>query len=275
MRAHVMLLSCLLLTGCFGFSFWFERLDTLTLWRLDDMFDLTREQEAVLEPALAELKEQVRTEHVPAIIRRLERVEQLWQSGARQAAVDALDKAILDTFEAFLEGSWPMVASVAPHLTDANARHYLAYGERKAEEWFSEYESEEAKQEEWVDRFEDWFGDLDDAQVAQVRAAVVWSPDEQAMLMDNSRQRRERFMALALSGDWQALEQAWKQPWSLNAPAYSLWWDAERVRVRQLLAGLLPTLTEGQARHARDRVEQWRLKLASVRPGDRPGPEGE
>src|SRR5690606_20483123 len=112
-HAAVKLVSVILLSlsvaGCFSFAFWFERMDTLVMWRLDDMFDLTSSQKKEVEPVIVELREWLRNDGFPDLIPRLESVEQLWASGESEAALASFEQEATLIIDRFLEASWPAV----------------------------------------------------------------------------------------------------------------------------------------------------------------------
>ena len=66
-RPFIVVMICVFLPGCFGFSFWFERLDTLAVWRLDKMLKLSGRQENILRPEVIEFRESLREDTLPDI----------------------------------------------------------------------------------------------------------------------------------------------------------------------------------------------------------------
>ncbi|GAA3973156.1 DUF6279 family lipoprotein [Allohahella marinimesophila] len=258
------LLLCLSLSGCFSFAFWFERMDTLVMWRLDDMLDLTDSQKEEVEPVIVELREWLRQDGFPDLIPRLENIEQLWAAGESEAALATFEQEASTIIDRFLEASWPAVKPLLIRITPANAEAYREYSEEKMADWFDESETLEAKVEDRVERFEDWFGDLDRRQVQLVRQRTELLDNELQIRMQNSRHRRERFLQLALDEDLAALETMFKHPSNFQTPAYVQWRAQERDQIVSSLHALFPTLDSGQRKHAGERLEDWIDRLQEV-----------
>ncbi|MEJ2445289.1 MAG: DUF6279 family lipoprotein [Exilibacterium sp.] len=261
--AMITLLS-LSLSGCFGFSFWFERLDTIALWRLDDMFELTADQEDQAEPVLEALQEWLRNEAFPDVIPRLQHIETLWRRGELEQAFLTLEVDTQYLVNRFLQESWPMIVPLLEQFTAKNARAYLAYGESKTDDWFDETESEEAKLEDRIDRLEDWFGHLNDAQLQLVETHTRLFTNERTIRIDNSRQRRERYMELALAGDIPAMQRVYTHPADVQTPQYRQWREQERQQIHQLFRQLVPTLSEKQRRYTGKKLRRWITNLEAV-----------
>ena len=101
-KAYALILTItLLVSGCSGFGFLFERLDWLMVWQLDRMFDLSSEQEEQIQPKAAELREWLRNEGFPKIIDGFNQTLTLWNADKLEAALDHMDKttkALTSTF---------------------------------------------------------------------------------------------------------------------------------------------------------------------------------
>ena len=266
MRCLIIVLLSSMLSGCFGFSFWFERLDTLALWRLGTMFDLSDEQEDMVQPVLVELREALRQDTLPDIIQRLESVDRLWQQDQMEDALVSLEMGTEAVIARFLEYSWPKVAPLLAHLTAENAQAYMDYGEEKIEDWFDQTLSDEAKREDRIERLEDWFGDLSDGQIAVITEHTYLLPGERDIRVQNSRQRRHRFMSLVLDNEMDTLEILYKYPHHAQTPEYQLWRTEERAQIHRCLMTLFPTLTVKQRQHASRYLRDWIDELRNVKP---------
>ncbi len=263
-RYLIIILLSVSLSGCFGFSFWFERLDTLTMWRLDTMFELDAEQEELVQPVLVDLKELLRRETVPDLITRLELVDQLWNQGQMQNALLTLETGTQAVIGQFLTSSWPEVAPLLTHLRAENAQAYMDYGEEKIDDWFDQTKSQAAKLEDRIERLEDWFGDLSDQQIELVTQTTHLLAGEREIRIQNSRQRRQRFMTLALSGDMDTLEILYKYPHHTQTPEYQLWRSKQRDQLQRCLYALFPTLSDQQHRHASKHIRDWIEQLKEI-----------
>ncbi len=263
-RIAILLCTTLMLQGCFGFSFWFDRLDTLTVWQLDRMFDLTDQQEELVRPVAKELQVWLREEKLPRIEKQLTEVKTLWEQGNHVAALETFEQHAGATTDLFLEKSWPKVSDLLAKLTKENAYAYQAYAESRMEEWFEESASESAKVDDRIENLEEWFGGLNDRQVALVKEHTFLAEDELFLRTSNGRERRQRFLALVLDDNWQEVELAYKDPRTLQSEAYKDWREEQREQWQITLMALFPTLTEEQKEHVGDRLDEWIENVRSV-----------
>jgi hypothetical protein len=258
------LLSALLLSSCSTFGFIFERLDWFTIWRLDSMFDLSKQQKDLVRPDLLALQQWMREEGFPEIIVRLEDVREHWDNDKPEAAFSDLMGSMEDINKRFLDAMQDGVVRFSLQLTEDNARHYREYTNDRQEDWYDSTLSQEAKIDHETERLEEWFGHLNDQQVQLIEKHISLLENERQIRLDNLASWREGYLNAALNRDVPLLR-AWLDD-------LSIFWTEEYRHLRQhnlqqrqaLVLELFPTLTDKQKRHAREHVEDWIEKLQDV-----------
>jgi hypothetical protein len=264
LRHQLVFLLCLSLTGCSTFGFVFERLDWLTLWQLDRMFDLNDEQEQTLEPKAKDLQNWLRVEGFPKLITELNQVVTLWDANQLPQAIDHMESASLVLGKEALNAAMPLLTTLAESFSPNNAKHYRQYIKEKQTDWFAYAESNETKIAFRIDRLEDWFGDLTDAQVVIASRWSMLQPNEQQIRLDNNQQWTEKLIETALAKDIDQLRHWLQNPEVLWSKAYQQLYDTNYANVQSMMDALLPTLSEAQKKHARKRVNDWIKNLQEV-----------
>ena len=247
----------LLLSGCSSFGFLFERLDWLTVWQLDNMFELTDEQEDLIRPDIIEIREWLRQDGFTSIINELNKSLVLWQNNQLEDAFQQFEASTRSLSKTFVLKIQPLVRSLAMTMNEENAEYYREYCLDKQEEWFSYAESTETKVDSRVGYLEAWFGHLSDAQIAIVSAHIYLYPNERQIRIDNNNRWREKMIAASLLRDTESLERWIATPELLWSEQYATLHESNRSAVNSMLAQLTPTLTKKQQQFAGDRVEGW------------------
>lgn len=257
-------LSALLLSACSTFGFIFERLDWFTLWRLDNMFDLSEKQEDQARPDLLAVQSWMREEGFPETISRLEGLIDRWEQDQPETAYLYLMSSMKDINRLFLDAMKDGVVRFSLQLTEDNARHYREYTRDKQEDWFDETVSVQAKIDKQTERLEEWFGHLNDQQIELVEKHTSLLENERQIRLDNLASWRDNYLTAALNRD-AALIRNWLDD-------LSIFWTPEYIQLKQhneqqrqqLMFELFPTLTEKQKQHAREHVEDWIENLKDV-----------
>lgn len=258
----------LLLTSCSTFSFVFERLDWFALWRLDSMFELSDEQEALLQPELIELQEWMREEGFPTTIKKLETLLTLWGDEKPELAYLHLMRSLDELNQLYLNALKDKVVKFSLSLTKENAQNYRAYTDEEQKDWFESASSVDAQIDDDIERLETWFGHLNDQQVSIIERRASLTENELQIRIDNLNTWREGFLLAALDRDT-SLIRTWLDD-------LSIFWTEEYTRLKQhnkqqrqaLLFELFPTLTLKQKHHARDYVVDLIDKIQDVIPND-------
>lgn len=265
-RATVLVLSItLLVSGCSGFGFLFERLDWLMVWQLDRMFDLSAEQEEQLQPKAAELREWLRNEGFPSAIDGFNQTLTLWNNDQLEAAYNHMDNTSKTLIDDFLVQLVPVVQTLSLTLTEENAEHYRQYNKEKQEDWFEYAESDESKTDARIEQLDSWFGHLSDQQVMIITPYTKLFPNERQIRINNNDQWRERVLSAALARDTAQLKRWIESPELLWTAEYSLLYQHNKNDIDVMMKALFPILTKKQKEHAADRVLDWVGKLEDTR----------
>jgi hypothetical protein len=256
----------LLITGCSTFSFIFERLDWFIIWRLDNMFDLTEEQENKAQPDIVALQQWIRAEGFPETIDRLETLLALWEADKPESAYHHLMSSMESLNHLYLNAMKQGVVKFSLRLTEKNARHYREYSDPQQEDWFDATRSLEARIEHDTDRLENWFGHLNDTQITVIKNRASLTENEQQIRIDNHIKWRDAYLQAAINRD-AALLSAWLDD-------LSIFWTSEYAMLKQhnnqqyqaLVFELFPTLSLKQKRHASENIKGWIDKLRDVLP---------
>ncbi|KZZ79190.1 hypothetical protein A3767_17235, partial [Oleiphilus sp. HI0133] len=266
-RFSLILLLSFSVSSCSTFSFFFERLPWLSSWQMSRMFDLTDEQEVQVEHVAEQMKIWFEEEGFPHLLVDLQAAKQEWSESASSEQISDL----FDTLEfhnaKFLNELAPRLAPVAVELGEDNLSAFGAYIDDKSEDWFESLESEEDKEDSRIERLENWFGDLNDVQVAMVRRNVQLLKNERDVRVENTRHWVGEFNSSILKQQVSVIE-----PW-IRDP--SIWWTEEYASSRQTnrqqlesaLIELVPSLTERQKERAADELQDWIDELREVLEG--------
>lgn len=168
-RLLIMVLGIFFLQAC-GIKFWYNRLDWVVPWYLDDYVELTSEQEDTLEKLLAIKTEWHRSNELPKYVSMLNRMEADIKSGAITQTYERYRRDMRGFYNTLLdEMSDDLVAQTAS-LTDQQVKQLMDNLDKEAKEQYEELKEtkEEDRQNERLERLEDsfseWIGSLDDKQ---------------------------------------------------------------------------------------------------------------
>ena len=248
---------CLGLSGCMGFSFWFDRLEQLAMWRLETMFAPDAAQEQLLEEGVAFSESWLREEGLPNVRTLLEESLVLWERGDRLAAAAMLQEGAEGWINAMLLANYPAFEPALLSFSAANFAAWEAYAQERQEEWYEGSRSRQHRVDSRIERLQDWFGSLSDAQRALVAEGVSWEEGELAMRKDNMAGVRQRVRTLVEAGDRHALKTALTQPERLQSEAFRQWKLRQQRDLQRILEQLVPTLTDAQTEHAASRARDW------------------
>lgn len=264
----VVLMIVLLISGCSTFGFVFERLDWFTLWRLDNMFELSEEQEDQIRPDLIALQEWMREEGFVQTITKLEELLVIWESDEPELAYRHLMASMTNLNDMYLDALKDGVVKFSLVLTEENAQHYRDYSDDEQKDWFDSARSEEARSDREIERLEDWFGHLNDEQVDMIEQWASLTDNELQIRIDNHVSWREGYLQAALNRDANLIE-AWLNDLSIFwTPEYALLKKHNAQQREVLLFKLFPSLSAKQKRHAREYVQDLIEKLSDVLPSE-------
>lgn len=173
-RLLIVFLSIFLIQAC-GIKFWYNRMDWVVPWYLDDYVELSSQQEDTLEQLLELKTEWHRSNELPKYVSMLSRMEADIKSGAIHQTYDRYRRDIRGFYDTLLdELSDDLVAQTAS-LTDEQVKQLMDNLDKEAKEQYEEFkeQTDEERQEERLERLEDsfdeWIGSLNDEQEALIK----------------------------------------------------------------------------------------------------------
>ncbi|NVJ51711.1 MAG: hypothetical protein HWE11_15075 [Gammaproteobacteria bacterium] len=215
-RLSIILLAVLLLTGC-GIKFWYNRIDWIVPWFMDDFVELTDGQEDRLEQILIAQTKWHRQQELPRYIAFLTAVRQDVEQQAVAQNYQTRRQQISVFYETLLAQLAPDAASLMAQLTPEQANAMLTTLAKQDKERMEEYSELSAAErvveieENLRDSLRDWVGRLTSSQRALVKewAAAIKDTTEQRMIYRKAWREAMAFEleVAALDNNQQGLEQ--------------------------------------------------------------------
>ena len=271
-RKVVSALLMLLLTGCSGTTFVYNRLDFLIPWYMGKYVDLTRLQKQLLDEQLEPFLRWHRYDELPAYLHILEQIEAALDDGVTPDQI-ALIVVEIEAAGLRIERSgleWMIV--LGEDLTDKQMAEFIANLREKQEEYEEEYlprdddEFHEEAYENLKDSLQDYMGRLDWGQrgileesVAQLqRSDGAWLRERAAWLdrLEVILQREE--------GWQQALRDSLANRDQTTSPEYQAIYEHNAAVIFEALAKVLSSRTEQQDRRLRRNLSSLREDLETL-----------
>ncbi len=264
MRTLILILLLLQLSACNSTSFFFNNLSFITTTRLDSMFDLSSDQEAIVEQGTNDVKNWLKNEAAHRSLKHLENAKGLWKDDRYNDAIEYAEKNTEDLIAEFLQAASPVMTRFLLTLDEDNAEHYREYIRENSKEWFEYANSEESKDEARIEQLEKWFGELTPDQKTKAKAIVYLLPNEQQIRIDNTNHWVNHALEASLSRDQARLE-----TWLLDP---SIWWledykalrQSNRQQAIELVMMMSKTMDEKQKASVVKRIDDWIGKIQDV-----------
>ncbi len=267
-RFAVLLLALTGLAGCSGARLAYNHADTVLRWMAGDYFALEGAQEEDFKARLARFHAWHRSEELP-------RYSVLMTSAGDKLADGLSAPTLLWAWENVKGRYRRMAAVAAPELAAVLATLTPAQFER-LDKKFAESDVEyakkylkggEAEQRERRDKrnlelMREWFGDLSDAQEAQLKISSARLPLVYALRLQNRQRRQGEFVVLLKAyrspAELEPRLKYWLTEWEEGAsPEYRRQSERYRERYIQMLLELDRSLTPSQRGHALTRLREY------------------
>ncbi|MBE0623093.1 MAG: hypothetical protein IH605_21095 [Burkholderiales bacterium] len=264
----VLLLALIGLAGCSGTRLAYNNADSVVHWMADDYFALEGAQEADFKARLARFHDWHRSEELPRYSALLASAgDKLAQGLAQQDLLWALD-SVQARYRRMAEQAAPDLAAVLATLTPAQFEHL----ERKFAKSNAEYAKKhlsgtEAEQRARRDKrnlelMREWFGELSDAQEAQIRGSSARLPLVYALRLQNRQRRQHEFVAMLKAyrspAELEPRLRRWLTDWEEGAsPEYQRLSDMHRQGYVQMLLALDRGLAPPQRAYALARLSEY------------------
>lgn len=190
-------LLLLLLAGCSAVRTGYNNAPTLLYWWLDGYVDFTDAQEQTVRSSLAELHRWHRREELPAYAELLARLQQAADAPVTPEQACSYTAQVRAHLQRLVTQSVDGLARVAPTLRAEQLRHLDLQLEKNNQKWREQWldgsasELLERRLERTVERFENFYGRLSDAQKSLLRQRLVASGFDPRQAWSDRLQRQE------------------------------------------------------------------------------------
>jgi hypothetical protein len=258
------LAAILLLSSCSVTRLAYNNADVFLRWQANHYFDFQDEQSDELDRAIAATLAWHRPAALPRYAKLAEEAAVRVSRGIRQEDLDWS----YDAVRAQVREALGVAAGEAGGLLDRLSPEQIGHFERRLAEGNREFAKErmhgtleerhKRRVKRNVDRLEEWFGPLGEAQAARVRLYSERAPFS-AGLRDRDRKRRQgEFVAMLRAKEATRRLAAWAQDWEGGRePAYGESSQATRAEYTKLLLDLDRTLSAEQREHVAARLRRF------------------
>jgi hypothetical protein len=260
----LVVLLVLLLQGCSPTRIAYDNADVLIRWEANSYFDLEGEQIEAFDRMLASFHSWHRKRALPQYAALAEEAAARLARGTKREDLDWGYDAVQAQVRESLGAAAAEVAGLLDRLNPEQIGHFeqrLAEDNRRfAREHLrgSMEERQERRLKRNLERLEDWFGALSEAQLERVRRYGARAPlyDE---LRDRDRKRRQaELLAMLRAKEARARLVPWAQGWDRGRePAYERAVRATRAEYMDMLLDLDRTLTSEQREHGVRRLRRY------------------
>ena len=275
LKSVLLLLTAAVLSGCGGARIAYNNADTALRWMADDYFALEGAQLEDFKLRLAGFHAWHRSEELPRYSAQLaSAAEKLGDGLTRQELWWAWD-SVIAAYRRLASRAAPDLAAVLDALSPAQYQRL----EQKFAESNAKYANKHLsgsvaaqrarRDERNLELMQDWFGDLSDAQEAQLQAASAGLPLLYALRLENRQRRQREFVAL-LKADRSAAGlvpglRRWLSDWEGGvSPEYRRLTDLHREQYMQMLLELDRDLAPAQRAHAAARLSEYADLFAAL-----------
>lgn len=249
-------------------------------WWLDDYFDFTQAQNAVLKPALRQLHDWHRQQQLPEYVALLQDLKQVVMQDQVSAGLACEKTAQIKTsISEFQLQSIPIVMAIAPLLSDKQLQYLQKKLEKRARKWQSEWgqtspSEQKAVRLEKIEEFaEKFYGSLAPAQrllLKQDIAASVINPE--LSYVEIVRRQEDVYQILsALKNEslsperqYQLVMDGFKRLQNSPNQHYATYAEKLSQRSCEMIAHLHASTNAKQKQHASDFLEKYRLEFSAL-----------
>ncbi len=266
MKAAALVLAlCLsLLQGCSVTRTAYNNADIFLRWQANNYFDFQGEQSEELDRALAAFLAWHRAKALPQYARLGEEAAARMQRGLRREDLEWS----YDAVRAQASEALGMAAAQAGGLLDRLSPEQIAHLEQRLAEENRKFAKEQVhgslderhqrRVKRNLERLEEWFGALSDAQAERVRQYSARAPFSAELRERDRRRRQAEFVAMLRAREARQRLPRWAQDWDAGRePAYVEAARATRAEYIQLLLDLDKTLSAEQRERAATRLKRF------------------
>lgn len=258
------LLCLVLLQGCSPTRIAYDNADVLLRWQVNHYLDLEGEQTGQLDRGLAALLSWHRAEALPHYARLANEMAARLQRGMKRQdlewSYDALREQLRQALAAAAGESAGLLdrlhAGQIDHLAQRLAEENRKFAKEEVQDTVEKRHERRLKRN--LDRLEEWFGPLEEAQAERVQRYDARAPLTGALREGDRKRRQAEFLAMLRAREAGRRLAPWLERWeSDRAPAYAQAARTAREEYMQLLLDLDATLSAGQRAHAIARLRGY------------------
>jgi hypothetical protein len=271
------------LGGCSAMRLGYTQGPTLGGWWLDGYFDFSSTQEPAVQQALADWFGWHRTTQLPEYAEDLGRMrQQLAQPELQAAQVCQWSQRWEQHLQVSLNQALPAMARIAQTLSPAQLQHFQKKQEARNARFLREdvqaspAERRDKRLEDWRERYEDLYGDLNPAQLTVLEAAAERiAPDAQQREREHLARQRDTLRLLNTLATQPPGQEAAQQALATQLRPMLVWdgwgspaWRNARRQQRQahceVLARMHQLSTPAQREHAQQWLSGWEHDLRQL-----------
>jgi hypothetical protein len=251
-------LTLLLLVGACSTNFFYDRIDTLIVWQVDDYVSLDKDQKAELKRRVGEYLNVVRHDEVPSAALLLSAIADDIESGAvTPQMIDARFQEMLVMTEEMVTGIVPDSEWLLQSLSDKQVQELAQSLDELNDEMYGEYsgtteeERRERRNKSSVSAIQRFTGRLTDTQKELVTGALERMTDSSEQWIEYQRDWQRQFIDLVTNTPPGAeyrerLTVLLVYPRSLHPFEYRAAVEANRAIFNSMMADLLNGLSDTQ-----------------------------
>jgi hypothetical protein len=259
------------LQGCSVTRVAYNNADVFLRWQADHYVDLQGEQTEEFDRQLAAFLAWHRAKALPQYARLSEEAAARMQRGLKRVdlewSYDAVRVQIRESLGRAAADASGLLDRLSPgqidHLEQRLAEDNRKFVKERIQGTMEERHQRRVKRN--VERLEEWFGPLADAQVERVRRYSTRAPFS-AELQDRDRRRRQaEFVEMLRAREAKRRLQPWVQDWEAGrAPEYLEATRVTRAEYVDLLLDLDRTLSAEQRKYAAGRLQRFAVLFDSL-----------
>jgi adenylate kinase family enzyme len=269
-------LTLLLLVGACSTNFFYDRIDTLIVWQVDDYVSLDKDQKAELKRRVGEYLNVVRHDEVPKAALLLSAIADDIESGAvTPQMIDTRFQEMLVMTEEVVTGIVPDSEWLLQSLSDKQVQELAQSLDELNDEMYGEYsgtaeeERRERRNKSSVSAIQRFTGRLTDAQKELVTGALERMTDSSEQWIEYQREWQRQFIDLVANTPpseefRERLTVLLVYPRSLHPPEYRAAVEANRAIFNSMMADLLNGLSDAQRTRMTKTIQEYAETLTRL-----------
>lgn len=257
-------LACLLLlavSGCSLLRFAYSNLDVFLRWQLGRYLDVHGEQSEDLDARIASFVAWHRASALPQYTKLLADASTRFERGLSQEDLvwgyDSVQGQILEGVRAGAERIADLLDRLTPEQAEHLERRFAEDNRKFARENLkgSDEERRRRRAKRNIERLEEWFGDLNDAQTERVRRYSERAPFTDGYRDKERKRLQSELLAIVRAREARTRVVDWAVTWERRRdPAHAEAARAQRMEYFAMLLDLEKTLTPAQRESAQRRL---------------------